>query len=110
MIETFLGQILQAVTSHQGSHIADLLVLNFDNLAPAQQKPYGDLHNELNQRYPPSNDAPLSTKVKKALPSEQLKATHSSFCEAIIQYFRYVRDFPNDSGLMKARKIERLTK
>ncbi|KAK5106471.1 hypothetical protein LTS08_000590 [Lithohypha guttulata] len=112
-IDSFLQQIQHGITTHNGRRIADFLVLNFDNLDPEKQKPYQDLHNELNSRYPTNNnnkDAQLSNKVKNSLSSEALRSIHSPFCEAVIGYFRYVRDFAGDSGLLKARKIERVTK
>lgn len=109
-ISSFLDRILQSVNAHDGKSIASLFVLDFDGLPPSQQKPYADLHSELNARFPPGKDTALSTKVKTTLSTDVLKGTHSAFCEAVIQYFRYVRDFAGDSGLSKARKIERLTK
>lgn len=109
-IDSFLSQILRNVERHNGRQIASLFILDFDSLAPAQQKPYADLHSELNARYPAGKDAALSTKIKTTLSSDVLRSIHSAFCEAVIQYFRYVRDYAGDSGLSKARKIERLTK
>lgn len=109
-IDSFLSQILHNVESHNGRQIASLFVLDFDSLPAVQQKPYADLHSELNTRYPAGKDAALSTKIKTTLNSDVFRSTHSAFCEAVTQYFRYIRDYAGDSGLSKARKIERLTK
>lgn len=110
IIDSFLGQISQSIQNHDGKKIASLFVLDFGSLPPAQQKPYSDLHTELNARYAAGKDAALSTKIRTTLTSDLLRSTHSAFCEAVAQYFRYIRDYAGDSGLTKSRKIERLTK
>lgn len=109
-VDAFLGQILHSVSQRDGQRLIGFIVLDFDSLPEDRRQPYGDLHNELNQRYPAIKDAALSTKVKQALPADQLLSCHSAFTESIIQYFRYVRDYVNDSALLKARKIEKLTR
>lgn len=109
-IDSFLGQILQSVNQRDGQRLTSFIILDFDSLSADRRQPYGDLHTELNQRYPVTKDAALSTKVKQALPADQLLSCHAAFTESIVQYFRYVRDYVNDSALLKARKIEKLTR
>jgi len=109
-IDAFLGQILQSVSQRDGQRLTSCIVLDFDSLPEDRRRPYGDLHNELNQLYPSSKDSVLSNKVKQALPTDQLMSCHTAFTESITQYFRYVRDYVNDSALLKARKIEKLTR
>ena len=110
VVDAFLGQILHSVSSRDGQRLTSFIVLDFDSLPAERRQPYGDLHIEVNQRYPTTKDAALSAKVKQALPADQLSSCHSAFTESIIQYFRYVRDYVNDSALLKARKIEKLTR
>jgi len=109
-VDAFLGQILHSVSQRDGQRLTSFIILDFDSLPEDRRQPYGDLHNELNQRYPATKDAALSTKVRQALPPDQLLSCHSAFTESIVQYFRYVRDYVNDSALLKARKIEKLTR
>ena len=108
-IDSFLGQILQCLKTSDGQRATTFLVLNLESLPSQQQKSYLELHGELNSQFPSAKDAALSNKVRSILTADTLRGSHNAFCEAVISYFKYVRDFTGDSSLTKARKIERIT-
>lgn len=108
-IDSFLGQILQSIATGDGQRATEFLVLNLDALPPSQQKPYNDLYAELNAHFPSTKDGALSTKIRSILSTDVLRGSSNPFCEAIASYFRYVRNFFDDSSLTKARKIEKIT-
>lgn len=108
-IDSFLQQILQSLRLSDGQRATGFLVLDLESLPPAKQQPYNELHEELKKQYPPAKDGALSTKVKSGLSSDVLRGSTNAFCEAVTSYFKYVRDFTQDSSLTKARKIEKIT-
>lgn len=109
ILDTFLQQILSALSSKNGTALIDLLALDLNSLPGDLQKPYNDLHSFLNQQYPSSKDAELSTKIKSALPSASFATFQLPFSELLNQYFRYLRDFTSTTNLQKARLVRQLT-
>lgn len=108
-IDSFLEQILQSLRASNGQRATTFLVLNLDGLPPGQQKPYNDLHEELKTNFPSNRDGALLAKIKSALSTDVLRGSTNPFCEAVSSYFKYIRDFTQDSSLTKARKIEKIT-
>lgn len=109
ILDTFLQQILSALSSRNGTALIDLLALDLNSLPTDLQKPYNNLHSFLNQQYPASKDAELSSKIKASLPSTSFATFQIPFSELLNQYFRYLRDFASTSNLQKAKLIRQLT-
>lgn len=110
VLDSFLTDIIASIRSKNGQRITDLIQLDFDSLPPARQKPYSDLNQELNQKYPPGNDGDLVARCKQPLSQDEFGIFSNSFSECIIQYFRYLRDFSTADNQTKATKIRQLTR
>lgn len=111
MIDSFLHLIQKSISDRNASKLLEFIVLNFDSIPADRRGSFQNLHQELNNQYPVSkSDSALSDRVKKSLTRNVLGGCHSGFSELIVIYFRYVRDFPGDSPLVKAKKIEKLTR
>lgn len=110
MIDTFLHLTLQSISNRDAQRLLEFIVLNFDAIPEDKRQPFQNLHVELNNQYPPNSDSALPERVKKSLTQSVLSGCHAPFSELIVIYFRYVRDFPGDSPLIKAKKIEKLTR
>ncbi|ETI25477.1 hypothetical protein G647_02250 [Cladophialophora carrionii CBS 160.54] len=109
VLDSFLTEIVDSVRHKTAQRITDLIQLDFDALSPERRKPYSDLNQELNQRYPPGSDGPLVARCKQSLPQEEFGVFSNSFSECVIQYFRYLRDFSTADNQTKATKIRQLT-
>jgi hypothetical protein len=110
VLNSFLTTIVGSVRARDGQRVTDLIQLDFESLAPAQQKPYADLNQELNQTFPPPRDEGLVEKCKSSISSDEFGSFSNSFSECVIQYFRYLRDFATIDNQTKATKIRRLTR
>ncbi|KAL2408596.1 hypothetical protein ABEF93_005356 [Exophiala dermatitidis] len=108
-LDSFLAEIINSVRNKNGARITELIQLDFDSLAPERQKAYGDLNQQLNRQFPPTNDGELAARCKNALPQDEFGTFSTTFSESIIQYFRYLRDFTTADNQAKASKIRQLT-
>ncbi|KAJ4522111.1 hypothetical protein HRR81_001543 [Exophiala dermatitidis] len=109
-LDSFLAEIINSVRNKNGARITELIQLDFDSLAPERQKAYGDLNQQLNRQFPPTNDGELVARCKNALPQDEFGTFSTTFSESIIQYFRYLRDFTTADNQAKASKIRQLTR
>ncbi|KIW66097.1 hypothetical protein PV04_08301 [Phialophora macrospora] len=109
VLDSFLTEIVDSVRNKTAQRITDLIQLDFDALSPDRRKPYSDLNQELNQKYPPGGDGGLVARCKQSLSQEEFGVFSNSFTECIIQYFRYLRDFSRADNQTKATKIRQLT-
>ena len=110
VLESFNAEIVNCVRNKGGQRITDLIQLDFDSLPPNRQKPYAELNQELNQKFPPGNDAGFVSKYKQFFSQDEFGIFSISFSECIIQYFRYLRDFSTADNQTKAIKIRQLTR
>lgn len=109
-LDSFLTEIVTCVQRKNGGGITDLIQLDFDSLPPDRQKPYADLNQELNRIYPSSNDEGLVTRCKAVVSPDEFGTFSTPFSDAIIHYFRYLRDFTTADDRQKAGKIRQLTR
>ncbi|KIW93844.1 uncharacterized protein Z519_05159 [Cladophialophora bantiana CBS 173.52] len=109
LLNSFLTEIVDSIRTKNGQRITDLIQLDFDSLGPERQKPYSDLNQELNRDHPPQRDGELVARCKQTVSQDEFGTFSTSFCECIIQYFRYLRDFTSADNQAKATKIRQLT-
>lgn len=113
VINSFLNEIKKCVIQGNGARLTEFMVLNLDGLPPDKQAPYNGLLQELVSQFTTSQDTALPKRVTQILISnddEELQRFLARFSKCVVEYFYYVRDYPTDSNLQKARKIESLTK
>lgn len=114
VIDSFLSEIKKCVTQSDGNRLTEFMVLNLDGLPSHRQGPYNGLLQELNGQFSVAQDEVLSKRVTQSLMSNDdspdLQRFLTRFSRCVVEYFHYVRDYPTDSNLQKAGKIESLTK
>lgn len=114
IINSFLNEIKRCVEQGDGNRLTEFMVLNLDGLSPERQGPYNGLLQELASQFTAAQDDALSKRVTQALMSNDdgsdLQRFLTRFSKCVVEYFHYVRDYPTDSNLQKAGKIESLTK
>lgn len=109
-LDAHLQQILNCIQQKDGNRLKLFFVLDLDNVQPEYREAYNQLYQDLNNTYPTSKNAALSTKVKQFMPSDALGSFHTSFTDSIVLYLRYLRDYLSNDNLTKAESIERLVK
>lgn len=115
VINSFLNEIKRCIEQGDGNRLTDFMVLNLDGLPADRQGPYNGLLQELNGQFTAAQDDALSKRVTQSLMNNNddgsdLQRFFTRFSRCVIEYFHYVRDYPTDSNLQKAGKIESLTK
>lgn len=113
VINSFLNEIKKCVVQGDGARLTGFMVLNLDGLSSDKQGPYNGLLQELISQFTPPQDTALPKRVTQILMSnddDDLQRFLTRFSRCVVEYFYYVRDYPTDSNLQKARKIESLTK
>lgn len=114
VINSFLNEIKRCVIQGDGARLTEFMVLNLDGLSPERQGPYNGLLQELISQFTAAQDTAMSKRVTQVLMSNDddsdLQRFLTRFSKCVVEYFYYVRDYPTDSNLQKAHKIESLTK
>jgi hypothetical protein len=109
-LNSFISEITNSVRNKNGQVITNLIQIDLDSLPPQRQQSYLSIHNELKRDFPASNDQGLVTKCKEAVSQDEFSFFSHSFSECLVQYFRYLRDFPSLDNLKKATQIRQLTR